>query len=174
MSSPPAFALGCFALPTRDPHDSVCVANSFDDQHLRDWIKRQDSLERKSLRRDTEQFVYIFRIDGVSFDSVVDVDLANTSVYKIGRTNNPDRRKREWRSQCATQLHTWFDPVPVRHYVEVERLVHAELEKTCVARPRKACNDCGKVHQEIFIVVEEPDAVEKITNLIVAQNLKVL
>ncbi|KAL0575264.1 hypothetical protein V5O48_006700 [Marasmius crinis-equi] len=121
MSSSP-FALGCFALPNRAPHESLCLASSFDDQHLQQWMKRHESLERMSHHRQKQEFVYVFKIDGVSFDSVVDTDLTNTSVYKVGRTNNPDRRRREWRSQCATQVHTWFDPVPVSNYVEVGEL----------------------------------------------------
>ncbi|KAL0567104.1 hypothetical protein V5O48_014889 [Marasmius crinis-equi] len=173
MSSLPTFALGCFALPTRAPHESLCLASSFDDLHLQHWIKRHESLEKTSLNGQKQQFIYVFKIDGVSFDSVVDADLTNTSVYKVGRTNDPDRRRREWRSQCATQVHTWFDPVPVSNYVEVERLVHAQLEKTCVARPRKTCGDCGRVHQEVFIVVEEPDVVKKLQALIVEQDLSV-
>ncbi|KAL0564508.1 hypothetical protein V5O48_017537 [Marasmius crinis-equi] len=151
MSTLPAFALGCFALPNRTPHQSLCAASSFDDKHLQRWIKHHELLERTFLNQHKQEFVYVFKIDGVSFDSIVDFDLTGTSAYK---------------------LHTWFDPIPVRNYVEVERLVHAELERTCVARPRKACGNFGKVHQEIFIVIEEPDVVEKLKDMIETQNVK--
>ncbi|KAL0570264.1 hypothetical protein V5O48_011699 [Marasmius crinis-equi] len=127
---------------------------------LQQWMKRHESLERTSHHCQKQEFIYVFKIDGVSFDSVVDTDLTNTSAYKISRTNNPDRRRHKWRSQHATQVHTWFDPVPVSNYVEVKKLVHAQLKKACVARPRKTCSNCGKVHQEVFIVMEELGVVE--------------
>ncbi|KAL0566383.1 hypothetical protein V5O48_015629 [Marasmius crinis-equi] len=166
------FSIGCFSVTGRAEYESVCVAGTFEDENLKAWIKAHDLLERRSSRLPRKFYVYIFRIEGTSFQGVVKQDLANTSAFKVGRSCNPRRRQGEWRRQCPSQRHTWFNPVEVKNYEEVERLVHAELEKLAVARPKKTCDNCGQVHQEIFMMADDPSIVERITGLIHDQNTK--
>ncbi|KAK1224252.1 hypothetical protein PQX77_012851, partial [Marasmius sp. AFHP31] len=137
---------------------------------LTSWFKAHAAIEKRISASEADGCIYVFRVDGVDFSDVTDIDLTSTSAYKVGRTTDPRRREHEWHRQCPSQKHTWFTPVWVKDCHCVERLVHIELERICVVRPRKTCSDCGCVHQEIFLVSNTPDAIEKLISLIKEQD----
>ncbi|KAL0059708.1 hypothetical protein AAF712_013541 [Marasmius tenuissimus] len=148
--------------------------------NLISWLKTHAAVDREISTSEGEGFVYVFRIDGVDFSDITDRDLTNTAAYKVGRTMNPENRKRQWHRQCPSQKHTWYAPVPVEHchhvgespqlfvfaervtYPSVEHLVHVALEEIAVLRPRKPCSDCGQVHHEIFLMLDLPKTVESV------------
>ena len=75
-------------------------------------------------------------------------------MLKIGRTNDLERRLKEWNQDCG-RTHA-YHPAIVRgelpeipHVSRVERLIHLEL-KDC--RKQRFCANCNKNHQEWFKV----------------------
>ncbi|KAK1234516.1 hypothetical protein PQX77_002282 [Marasmius sp. AFHP31] len=92
-------------------------------------------------------FLYCYRIEGGS-------PYRDSELYKVGRTIDYAKREGQWRRQCHSQTQTWFEPVPVVRCHLTERLVHLKLDRMCLSRPRKKCNDCLKRHQEIFEMLE--------------------
>jgi len=99
-------------------------------------LRATQELVKPISRADKRGFVYMI---GVGPDLV-----------KVGRTNNIERRKIEWRRQCPSQDQQWLFYVPTRWSHRLERVVHIHLAAHCEDRPRKICIDCGKRHQEIF------------------------
>ncbi|KAJ8075993.1 hypothetical protein PM082_014778 [Marasmius tenuissimus] len=98
----------------------------------------------KSLSpHDTAAFIYAFCIEGEN-------EFSDGVVFKVGRTNDIERRKKEWAIQCPSQRHTWYDPIPVLYSHRTERLVHLELAKICLRKPNETCKDCGRRHCETF------------------------
>ncbi|KAK1224930.1 hypothetical protein PQX77_012142 [Marasmius sp. AFHP31] len=151
ISSVPEFTVTTFSVNPQSPDQSFCVATSFD-EHVRSWFKKQAATDRAVSSSEGDGFLYAFRIEGVDFSGVTDRDISHTAAYKVGRTVDPENRQRQWHRQCPSQKHSWYEPVPVKHYRDVERLVHATLEEICVVRPHKVCTDCGCVHNEIFLM----------------------
>ncbi|KAK1225783.1 hypothetical protein PQX77_011263 [Marasmius sp. AFHP31] len=162
MTPAPDFSVVSFSIDPDFPYQSICLAASFDDERLQSWFKTQAAIEKQMSFRGPDGYIYVFRIDGVNFSDTTNCDLRDTSAYKVGRTSDPLRRQREWKHQCRSQKHEWFEPIHVDDCHNVERMVHIELEKVCRARPRKTCSDCGRVHQEIFLITDAPDAVQKV------------
>ncbi|KAK1233536.1 hypothetical protein PQX77_003305 [Marasmius sp. AFHP31] len=140
----PEFSVVSFSIDPNFPYQSICTAAAFDDEHLRSWFKTQAAIERRMSVRGPEGYIYVFRIDGVDFSDTTDCDLSNTSAYKVGRTSDLPRRQREWKQQCRSQHHEWFEPIYVDDCHSLERMVHIELEK------------------EIFLITDAPDAVQKV------------
>ncbi|KAK1221212.1 hypothetical protein PQX77_015971 [Marasmius sp. AFHP31] len=157
----PSFHTICFSVNAEFPYQSICPAKSFDDPHLHAWLKTHAAIEKGILTAEGEGYIYVFRIDGVDFSDVTDRDLSHTVAYKVGRTVNPEARKRQWHRQCPSQTHEWYEVVPVKYCHDVERLVHAALEEICVLRPRKVCSDCQCEHHEIFLMPDTPHIVEE-------------
>ncbi|KAJ8074410.1 hypothetical protein PM082_009575 [Marasmius tenuissimus] len=166
----PAFSISCFSVSVESPYESTYIAESFDDEYVKLWLKTHAAIEKGISTSEGKGFVYVFRIDGVDFSDVTDLDLSNTVAYKVRRTVDPERRERQWQQQCPSQKHTWFPPVPVKHCHYVERLVHTALEEMCVLRPRKACSDCGCVHHEIFLMLDVPGTVENVITPLVDEG----
>lgn len=74
---------------------------------------------------------------------------------KIGRTNNLNRRLREWDRQCKTKhrYHRTQDgkPMTIPHVQRIEHLIHRELVNY---RMKRACEACGTNHDEWFDINE--------------------
>ncbi|KAK1219518.1 hypothetical protein PQX77_017762 [Marasmius sp. AFHP31] len=149
------FTVGCFSVDTETAYQSTCHALSFNNERLMSWFKAHAAIEKRISASEADGCIYVFWVDGVDFRDVTDIDLTNTSAYKVGRTTDPQRREHEWQRQCPSQKHTWFTPIWVKDCHCVERLVHIELERICV---------------EIFLVSNTPDAIEKLISLIKEQD----
>ncbi|KAL0579199.1 hypothetical protein V5O48_002822 [Marasmius crinis-equi] len=111
--------------------------------------RRKAAMEKPLSVHEEEGAVYTYHIE----DPSVPLGVA---LYKVGRTGDFERRKAEWDAQCPSFEHRWFDPIWVEHCHRTERLVHIELHKICLERPREECKDCHKNHQEIFKLAEVP------------------
>ncbi|KAH7088983.1 T5orf172 domain-containing protein [Paraphoma chrysanthemicola] len=81
---------------------------------------------------------------------------AQFGMVKIGRTNNLERRLKEWNRDC--QLTLKYHPASQRgelaeipHVNRIERLIHIELKEH---RRQRYCQRCEKRHQEWFEVNE--------------------
>ncbi|KAK1230223.1 hypothetical protein PQX77_006688, partial [Marasmius sp. AFHP31] len=118
ISSVSEFTITDFSVNPQSPDQSFCVATSFD-EHVRSWFKKQAAIERAVSSSEGEGFIYAFRIEGVDFSGVTDRDLSHTAAYKVGRTVHPENRQRQWHRQCPSQKHSWYEPVPVKHYRDV-------------------------------------------------------
>ncbi|KAK1224329.1 hypothetical protein PQX77_012780 [Marasmius sp. AFHP31] len=167
----PTFTVTSFSVNPQSSYQSTCGAATFNDENLISWLRTHDAMDKGVSTSEEEGFLYIFRIDGVDFSDVTDLDLSHTAAFKVGRTVSPPNRERQWHRQCPSQTHTWYEPVWVEQCHLVERLVHAALEEICVLRPRKACSDCGCVHHEIFLLSDLPDTVKDVVALIKRQRV---
>jgi hypothetical protein len=82
-------------------------------------------------------------------------DIGNFGMVKIGRTNNLDRRMKEW-SKCKQthSYHTSTHQASVSHVQRIERLIHIELINS---RRKLPCSTCpkAKMHIEWFDVTEQ-------------------
>jgi hypothetical protein len=98
----------------------------------------------KPLKPTDEQdgFIYIFW------------DRTHLGKVKIGRTNNLQRRLREWDTKCKRK-HSYHGSlnggglVETPHVSRVEHLIHIELKDF---REQRDCEGCGTTHQEWFNV----------------------
>ncbi|KAJ3825933.1 hypothetical protein EV361DRAFT_50815 [Lentinula raphanica] len=107
---------------------------------------------------DRAGWIYVFHEAGSS-----------GGIFKVGRTNNLERRIHEWKADCPGQLRTWLGAfwTPFAH--RTEYLIHLALEAQCTCRPRFIC-DCGTTHLEKFTFIgDDPRTVfeELITPVIV-------
>ncbi|KAL0563443.1 hypothetical protein V5O48_018623 [Marasmius crinis-equi] len=112
--------------------------------------------------------IYCYRVLGPP-------ETPNAALFKVGRTGDYDRRKREWELQCPSQTQQWFVAIPVKYshltggclpasfrFISnndtsiTERLIHLTLHEICLRRPRKKCEDCWTKHQEIFELMTVP------------------
>lgn len=126
----------------------------------------QRLLSTPPSRSDKRGFVYLFLGKGLK---------------KVGRTNNIERRKKEWKKQCPSYDQKWIFDLETRwasrlgrfqfllrflSECSVERLVHLHLSLICDGRPRVRCCDreCifsflisstessgGRRHREFFL-----------------------
>ncbi|KAJ3869060.1 hypothetical protein EV359DRAFT_60192 [Lentinula novae-zelandiae] len=62
--------------------------------------------------------------------------------WKIGMTDNYDRRKAEWDCQCPCPDRVWLPPLHVPRRRRSESLAHILLELKCFKRPRIQCTHC--------------------------------
>ncbi|KAJ3810321.1 hypothetical protein EV368DRAFT_61418 [Lentinula lateritia] len=85
-------------------------------------------------------------------------------VYKVGRTNNVERRAREWKYTCHAYPQIWLAAFWTPYAHRTERLVHIALEAICDSRPRIRCA-CQKTHIEKFVFKGQRDVVEQIIML---------
>ncbi|KAJ8096082.1 hypothetical protein PM082_022655 [Marasmius tenuissimus] len=120
----------------------------------REVLERIEEKKQAAFRKphsDSEEtgLIYIYRIINPSLSTVADVAL-----YKVGRTIDFSARQKYWDAQCPSQDHFWFKPIEVEFCHRTEQLVHLELHKICLRRPREECNDCYKKHKEIFELAE--------------------
>ncbi|WYZ41909.1 hypothetical protein EsH8_V_000804 [Colletotrichum jinshuiense] len=72
----------------------------------------------------------------------------NCPMIKIGFTNNPERRMKQWQAKCQ------YEPVivfmyKVTHYVKMEKIIHRHLSNE---RRKEVCAGCGSTHHEFFEV----------------------
>jgi hypothetical protein len=82
-------------------------------------------------------------------------DIGNFGMVKIGRTNNLDRRMKEW-SKCKQthSYHTSTHQASVAHVQRIERLIHIELINSRRKLPCSTCRDV-EMHTEWFNVSEQ-------------------
>lgn len=79
-------------------------------------------------------------------------DKETFGMVKIGRTDNLQRRLKEWNRKCKVN-HTYHAAtaagqlVQIPHVSRVEYLMHIELKDL---RKERRCNGCGKMHKEWF------------------------
>ncbi|KAF2795456.1 DUF1766-domain-containing protein [Melanomma pulvis-pyrius CBS 109.77] len=131
--------------PTFRPYLPKCTAKLSVSEALRSRIT--EPLNITDLK---DGFIYIFW------------DKENFGKVKIGRTDNIDRRLKEWSRKCK---HTYsyhrpsktgeFAEIP--HVSRVERLIHIELKEH---REQRACKACGETHKEWFDIREEAHVVK--------------
>ncbi|KAJ7429134.1 hypothetical protein B0H11DRAFT_2266844 [Mycena galericulata] len=69
---------------------------------------------------------------------------------KIGRTNNPQRRRREWARQCRGQRVKWWFWWYVPFAKQFERLIHTHFRIHGAWIHPSPCGFCWIRHQEIF------------------------
>ncbi|KAH7381441.1 T5orf172 domain-containing protein [Phaeosphaeria sp. MPI-PUGE-AT-0046c] len=87
-------------------------------------------------------FIYMFWLPG-KFGKI-----------KIGRTDNLDRRLKEWNTSCKRE-HEYLPAIPrgelpnIAHVSRIERLIHTELKEY---RRSAYCSTCGTDHREWFEV----------------------
>ncbi|KAL0563849.1 hypothetical protein V5O48_018211 [Marasmius crinis-equi] len=112
-------------------------------------LRQQAAMTKTLSVHEEEGNLYAFRIEDPSIPP-------GEALVKVGRTVNFERRKAQWDAQCPSLEHFWFEPILVEHCHRTERLVHLELHKICLERPREECKDCHRRHQEIFKLVEGP------------------
>lgn len=78
----------------------------------------------------------------------------NFGKIKIGRTNNLERRLKEWNDSCKRE-HAYLPAISrgelaeIAHVSRIERLMHAELKEY---RRAAYCSSCGRNHREWFEV----------------------
>ena len=101
-------------------------------------------IEKPLVSNQKDGFIYVFW------------DKEHFGKVKIGRTNNLERRLKEWDRDCK-RTHM-YHPISqsgelskIPHVNRIERLVHIEL-KEC--RKQRYCPSCKKNHQEWFDVGE--------------------
>ncbi|KAJ7190392.1 hypothetical protein B0H12DRAFT_1306575 [Mycena haematopus] len=102
----------------------------------------QTALSAPSSDSDAEGFVYWQRIkhpDG-------------RLEWKAGRSNDPERRLREWRSQCRLSEIELIAEVPTRHAKKLECVLHKYLKIADAWITPYPCNSCRVRHQEKFDV----------------------
>ncbi|KAJ6454085.1 hypothetical protein C8R47DRAFT_1252659 [Mycena vitilis] len=70
---------------------------------------------------------------------------------KLGHSNCPRRRRREWRRQCAPQTQIWWPFYwEVPHRKKFEKIMHSFLKAIGAWTGKHRCSYCHKVHQEKF------------------------
>ncbi|KAJ7441687.1 hypothetical protein FB451DRAFT_1190871 [Mycena latifolia] len=69
---------------------------------------------------------------------------------KIGKANDPPKRKREWSRQCRGQRQEWRVYWIVPFTKKFEKLLHAHFKHTGAWIPPKKCRFCGVRHREKF------------------------
>lgn len=78
-------------------------------------------------------------------------DQQNFGMVKIGRTNNLERRLKEWNKECKVTHyyhHSQESKVQeIPHVSRIEKLMHIELGNF---RRKRKCNGCGRLHKEWF------------------------
>ncbi|KAJ8095914.1 hypothetical protein PM082_015135 [Marasmius tenuissimus] len=131
------------------------------------WVilcKIQFYLYKSLSPQDVAAYIYVFCIENKNA-------FVDGVVFKVGRTNDVERRKKEWAAQCLSQQHKWYDPVLVRYSHRTERLVHLELAKICLRKPNEICTDCGRRHCETFELQERDgeDAFEGLISPIIKE-----
>ncbi|GKT50937.1 uncharacterized protein ColSpa_11118 [Colletotrichum spaethianum] len=73
-------------------------------------------------------------------------------MIKIGYTNNPQRRMRQWESKCHYAPDLVFKRL-APHYIKMEEIVHLHLANE--RRWDRTCPGCGGPHKEFFEVDAE-------------------
>ncbi|KAJ3830947.1 hypothetical protein F5878DRAFT_648085 [Lentinula raphanica] len=74
--------------------------------------------------------------------------------WKVGMTNDFDRRRAEWDRQCPSSTRIWLPPVAVKRRRRAESLVHLLLEINCADRPKVYCFQSQTIYQGRKIHVE--------------------
>ncbi|KAJ7216872.1 hypothetical protein B0H12DRAFT_1240159 [Mycena haematopus] len=90
------------------------------------------------MARDSPGGVYAFFVDG-------------GRTVKIGRSVDPESRRRQWARQCRGEVQRWLTfywAVPFAK--SFERMFHLELKRRGAWRGRVLCPRCHKRHQEKF------------------------
>ncbi|KAF9882402.1 hypothetical protein CkaCkLH20_00438 [Colletotrichum karsti] len=67
-------------------------------------------------------------------------------MIKIGYTNNPQRRMREWGVQCSYEPQVNFT-IRSAYYVKIEEIIHLQLHNE---RRKERCSVCYRQHHEFF------------------------
>ncbi|KAJ3964539.1 hypothetical protein EV361DRAFT_873926 [Lentinula raphanica] len=74
--------------------------------------------------------------------------------WKVGMTNDFDRRRAEWDRQCPSSTRIWLPPVAVKRRRRAECLAHLLLEIDCADRPKVYCFQSQTIYQGRKIHVE--------------------
>jgi len=101
----------------------------------------REIITRPLSSKDLEDgFIYVFW------------DVKHFGIVKIGRTNDLQRRLKEWDRRCKRKhvYHTTLPMIP--HVARIERLIHMELKQY---RRSRRCLSCEKSHNEWFEVTEK-------------------
>jgi hypothetical protein len=106
------------------PYQSMALKKLSISQALREELEKP-----LTVRGQQPGYIYIFWSKG------------QFGYVKIGRTDNPDRRLKEWNSKCNRQheYHASCDGLWVPHVARVERLMHVELKDK---RRAMTCDVC--------------------------------
>lgn len=98
-------------------------------------------------------------------------ELTGTTSFKIGRTSNLSRRRREWKRQYPSYPRRWLAHYKTRHSHRlgelpsfallrlltsglIERLIHICVIDMCRNRPRNKCRDCElRLHFVEYILI---------------------
>ena len=150
--------------------------------NLREWlnVRLSPSTQDKILAEmrappsssDGPGYIYAFRIEKHTLPGAYPHSSTSSStstssshslhMFKIGRTDNVQRRLYQWARQCAYSpfLVEYFpgastggssSAARVAHVKKIERLIHLELEDICRGRMRLGeCDGCGRDHIEWY------------------------
>ncbi|KAJ7053750.1 VID27 cytoplasmic protein-domain-containing protein [Mycena amicta] len=100
---------------------------------------RRHTIASRPSPRDKPAFLYLFTE-------------CNGAIAKIGRTNNTERRRKEWARKCEPEPQTWVCCWPVPYGAKFEALVHAHYKDAGAwIRPKPcASRRCRVKHREKF------------------------
>ncbi|EOR01046.1 hypothetical protein J056_004858 [Wallemia ichthyophaga EXF-994] len=105
-------------------------------------IQLRLTMEKPIAHADVAGWIYVYSMP----------QTARHAEYKVGRTNNINRKIDNWSKQCNKELHTTFAADPgfvCKHVSRLERLIHLELAEYS-SRESIQCAQCGKRHREVF------------------------
>ncbi|KAK6978114.1 hypothetical protein R3P38DRAFT_3210728 [Favolaschia claudopus] len=101
-----------------------------------------DALAARPSRSDRPGLVYWLKM----------VHRSGLVEWKAGRTDNMQRRLRQWRRQCPGCRITVVDKVRTRYAKKLERCLHLCLKTSDAWKVPSACEACRVFHREKFEV----------------------
>lgn len=102
---------------------------------------------------DVEGFIYGFSHPENTFVKFGTGRALQMELLKIGRSDNIERRMRQWRKQCKYVPRLVFAHAMPQHY-RIERVIHHQLHNARL-REYLGCSGCGARHKEWFRVKAE-------------------
>ncbi|KAJ7242233.1 hypothetical protein C8J57DRAFT_1526275 [Mycena rebaudengoi] len=91
------------------------------------------------------------RHDGPGVSYILTVEHKDGTVeLKAGRSNNEERRLKEWRAQCFRDKIELVFSVPTQHAKKLERIVHGKFKSLGTWITPYKCRSCGVFHREKF------------------------
>ena len=105
-------------------------------------LERINKLQRKDLSLNDEAgYIYIYKIKRFYWGF--------RQLYKVGRSNKPNRRIKEWSHRCGVKIEL-ISIYPCSHMNRTEAIIHRHLRELGLANRISACKGCGTKHREIF------------------------